>query len=809
MKMPDANLAAAVQNELNLRPGTTITRQMLQDLKSLDAPRSNISDLTGLEHATQLDWVSLWENQIRDITPLANLTQLTEIGLSDNQVTDITPLENLTQLDGLWLWGNEISDITPLADLTQLRWLDLSGNQVTNITPLKNLTRLEGLWLWDSEISDITPLAGLTRLSHLGLGDNQIDDMSVVAGFPRLEELYIDQNNISDLTPVADLTRLQILVAWRNEISDLTPLKKLVRLRELDLSGNFITDITQLGGLRVLEKLFLRDNSIQDVSPLTKLTRLKELGLAENPIQDGAPLRTLLDKYPHLELDVNISQLTRVAKPTVKGNVKMPDANLASVVRRALDLGTNARITKQAIQELTQLDATESEIRNLTGLEDATQLTELFLYHNEIRDVSPLMGLTGLRHLGLDGNQISNIQPLTGLTQLEVLHIGGNQINNAGVRLLTKLKQLTNLSLYGNRISNIKPLAKLTKLEGLWLSNNNIRDVSPLSGLVNLNTLHLSGNPISNFSPLEGLTNLTDIDFHPTAGPKIEGPWLWMIVPTGRQGGAAAATSGKDYLSVATNGAVTEVQIATKGATVGGQVKNREWTLGRLSPTGNDNITEVLNTIGLGGNRDDHVAYGSIALRSPRRQKTTMYAGSDDAVKVWLNGELVHDNPIDRAARDYQDSFSVILKKGKNVLLVAVYEQGYSWSGFFGFENGAAYNVITTPAAPVNRSLAPVQAIPDTTDLLSNYPNPFNPETWIPYQLATETDVQIRIYDPRGMLVRSLELGYQPAGTYTSRSRAAYWDGRNALGERVASGIYFYQLQADEISPMRKMVILK
>ena len=100
-------------------------------------------------------------------------------------------------------------------------------------------------------------------------------------------------------------------------------------------------------------------------------------------------------------------------------------------------------------------------------------------------------------------------------------------------------------------------------------------------------------------------------------------------------------------------------------------------------------------------------------------------------------------------------------------------------------------------------------ARPDVTVLLANYPNPFNPETWIPYHLATSTDVKINIYNAQGILVRALTLGHQSAGYYTSRSRAAYWDGRNALGERVASGIYFYQLQADEISPLRKMVILK
>ena len=99
--------------------------------------------------------------------------------------------------------------------------------------------------------------------------------------------------------------------------------------------------------------------------------------------------------------------------------------------------------------------------------------------------------------------------------------------------------------------------------------------------------------------------------------------------------------------------------------------------------------------------------------------------------------------------------------------------------------------------------------IPEETVLLPNYPNPFNPETWIPYQLANSSDVQIVLYNTRGIAIRRLALGHQPAGYYTTRSRAAYWDGRNNLGERVATGVYFYQLQTDNLSLLRKMVILK
>ncbi|MDE0681289.1 MAG: T9SS type A sorting domain-containing protein [Candidatus Poribacteria bacterium] len=98
---------------------------------------------------------------------------------------------------------------------------------------------------------------------------------------------------------------------------------------------------------------------------------------------------------------------------------------------------------------------------------------------------------------------------------------------------------------------------------------------------------------------------------------------------------------------------------------------------------------------------------------------------------------------------------------------------------------------------------------PQETTLLPNYPNPFNPETWIPYRLAEPTAVSISIYSIDGHLVRTLTLGHQSMGIYETRSRAAYWDGKNALGEPVASGVYFYTLTAGDFTTTRKMLILK
>ena len=135
------------------------------------------------------------------------------------------------------------------------------------------------------------------------------------------------------------------------------------------------------------------------------------------------------------------------------------------------------------------------------------------------------------------------------------------------------------------------------------------------------------------------------------------------------------------------------------------------------------------------------------------------------------------------------------------------------------------FDVLMTPAgyaSPLelvdvylNESMTPqvkhgsVKILPNRTALLQNYPNPFNPETWIPYQLSQSAEVSIEIYSISGRLVRHLELGRKGAGFYTSRSDAAYWDGRNQLWEKVSSGVYFYHLKAGDFQATRKLLVTK
>ncbi|MBM3242539.1 T9SS type A sorting domain-containing protein [Candidatus Poribacteria bacterium] len=125
-----------------------------------------------------------------------------------------------------------------------------------------------------------------------------------------------------------------------------------------------------------------------------------------------------------------------------------------------------------------------------------------------------------------------------------------------------------------------------------------------------------------------------------------------------------------------------------------------------------------------------------------------------------------------------------------------------------------ALSILEGPAAPpiaktISKELRFSEGIPVKSELVQNYPNPFNPETWIPYNLAKEADVVINIYNVSGQLIRTLDLAHKDAGFYLSKDKAAYWDGRDNSGEKVASGIYFYTLKAGDFSATRRMVIMK
>ena len=670
-------------------------------------------------------------------------------------------MATLTRLTGN---NRDIRDLTGVEFATHLEYLNLGHNLIADITPVAELTQLRALYLQQNRISNLSPIAGLINLTHFNIGDNLVSDLSPIASLVNLGVLWVYNNKISDISPLAGLVNLRRFRSWGrgNPIADLSAFAGLAKLEFIDIRGGEVSDLGPLAGLTGVTELDFRDNAISDISPLAGLSNLERLNLERNTVSE----------------------------------------------------------------------------------------------------LSSLAGLSNLKWLNLRANVVFDVSPLAGLSNLEWL------------------------SLRDNAVSDISPLAGLSNLKSAILDYNLIVDISPLARLAESVSISWNNNP-----------------GFPVGGPKIEGPWLWTLIP-----GTQLGTT--DFLAQASNGAVTEQKVATNGATEGKRVGKSVWRAHTLSPTGGDNLNEVTASLGWGRREEiyDHIVYGSVSLESPRPQNTRMFVGSDDAVKVWLNGALVHQALFARAAGDYHDFFPVTLKRGTNVLLVAVDNRGHgAFSGFFGFAPDAEYTlnppaVLNTPAWDVNQDgqvsvldlilvaqkvgkavsaaartdvngdgthsildlvlvaqhlgettdiAAPVvvamdskisppmiaawivlaraasdgsaafergisnlerllaSLIPEKTALLANYPNPFNPETWIPYQLATDAEVQLRIYAMDGKLVRTFQLGHQVAGIYQHREHAAYWDGKNEVGEPVASGVYFYTLTAGGFTATRKMLIRK
>jgi len=189
--------------ELNKHRGEPITRAELADLTGLAAHDENIVDLTGLEHATGLDFLNLNKNDISDLSPLQGLPRLTNLRLGHNRIVDVSPLRDLTRLKYLHLDGNRIEDIAPLRGMTRLVLLPLDGNRVSDLSPLRGMTRLETLYLGNNRISDIAPLQGLTRLRTLYLDSNRISDVSPLQNLTRLADLRLGSNRIEDIAPLA------------------------------------------------------------------------------------------------------------------------------------------------------------------------------------------------------------------------------------------------------------------------------------------------------------------------------------------------------------------------------------------------------------------------------------------------------------------------------------------------------------------------------------------------------------------------------------------------------------------------------
>ncbi len=615
-------------------------------------------------------------------------------------------------------------------------------------TTLASGTEAGTVELWDT--------SGLMGVRLEAIAEIDIPD-------PNLRAAIAEAIGLPPNTPIlrghlADLTRLE---ARNANISDLTGLEGATNLRKLNLDGEYVE----------AEERVINSNSVSDLSPLTGLTKLRSLSLQ----------------------DSNISDISAVS----------------------------------GLTDLTDLNLTGSNVSDISPVSGLTNLTWLYLSYNSISDISPVSGLTNLTDLNLHNNSVSDISPVSGLTNLTGLGLWGNSISD--ISPVSGLTNLTRLGLGGNSISDISPASGLTNLTWLGLGWNSISDISPLvanTGLGGGDTVDVTGNLLSYTSIHTHIPTLTGRGFTVYFDDQAH-PALLKVSGDNQKGVSGAALANPFVVEVQDeNGSVLEGVPVTFTVTTGGGTLNATRTMtdenGRAESTltlGKESNRVKVSAVGIEG----AVTFKVVSDTEP--PPIAADVNSDGGVNI-LDLVLVasgfgNEGP-DLAADINGDGVVNIL----DLVLVA---------GVFGNTAAAPsahpQAIETLTAADVQQWLTDARSLevkdatmargivvleqllasltPTEIALLPNYPNPFNPETWMPYHLANDADVQITIYDTKGALVRRLDLGHQIAGYYTNRSRAAYWDGRSETGERVSSGLYFYQLSTPSFRQMRRMVILK
>ena len=630
------------------------------------------------------------------------------------------------------------------------------------------------------------PDANLRAAIEFALGRKALGHPISQDELGELASLYALGANISDLTGLGGATNLTELNLGVNSVSDISALAGLTNLTWLNLSGNSVSDISALAGLTNLTRLGLVRNSVSDISVLAGLTNLTWLSLGENSVSDISALAGL----------------------------------------------TN----------LTELDLDRNSVSDISALAGLTNLTELDLADNSVSDISALAGLTNLTALDLGWNSVSDISALAGLTNLTQLSFHHNSVPD--ISALAGLTNLTWLVLDYNSVSDISALAGLTNLTWLVLAVNSVSDISALAGLTNLTTLLLDYNSVSDISALAGLTNLTwlGLSNNPLSYPSIH-----THIPTLQGRGVPVAFDSRDpatlhnisgELTASDNVMIVEVRDGNDLPFEGVPV-----TFSVTSGGGTLSVTDT--TTDKEGRAQSQLNFGSDG--TPNRVEVSA-AGIEER----LTFEAISDTEPPPVAADVNDDESVNIldlvfvasRLGEQGVDLAADVNGdgvvnildlVAVAGMFG-DAAAAPSLQSQAlgalnAADVRRwlteaaSLAVTDAImkrgivtlerlaaslkPAETALLANYPNPFNPETWIPYRLAEDAVVTLTIYDANGQAVRRLDLGHRTAAVYERQSNAIYWDGRNEHGEQVTSGVYFYQLSAGDYSATRKMVILK
>ena len=792
--IPDPNLHAAIAEKLGKSPNAPITVEEMATLTNLTANDKGIQDLTGLEHATHAFWFTFERNQISDLSPLAGLENLSGLGLSGNQISDLSPLSELTSLTLLSIYFNpEITDLFPLVDLKNLEYISLIGNsEMSDISPLAGLVNLKTITIWGSPISDLSSLAGLKDLEILDICGSKASDISVLSKLTALKELYLVSNGISDVLPLSGLTNLTRLSLNENRISDVSPLAGLTNLKWLGLHHNSISDLSSLDAL----------------SETTTISRAFNPGVPTGGPQIEGPWLWVTVPGERLDSDTDLlaeASASTITEQQVATNGVIQGKSVGN------NLWTEGKIAPSG--ETNIIDMLD-EIGSETNRDNNNHIIygSIILDSPREQDTNMFFGCGDQVKIWLNG-------------ELMYQSLIWRRAWNYHDFFPVTLKQGTNVLLVVIGDGQAHGWSGFFGFEeGTEYTVSTVSTKTSVGYVFSEPAIHV-GDTFTLDINAEEVHDLAgwqfDVAFDPAVLEavevkegdflKIDGGATFFQRGTidngsGKIKGLSAASLSKDGASG--RGTLLSVTLTAKS---GGQTQLRLENFQLAAITGapiaagpHEVGITIEGQLAIGDvNRDGQVSILDLVLVA-RHFGETVPANSE----VDINGDgLINIIDLILVAQHMGGSTaaapSILAVDGIEgldpVMIQAWIERAQlEDDGSIAFQQGI-----------VKLQSLLASMIPEETVLLANYPNPFNPETWIPYQLASPSEIVITIYDTRGSVIRRLDLGHQREGYYTRRGRAAYWDGRNDVGERVASGIYFYQLQADNVSLLRKMVILK
>ena len=791
--MPDAKLRAQVRAKLGLKSDDPLTQEAMTQLKFLKSNKKRISDLTGLEYATELKELHLKNNRISDITPLRELTALKKLDLRSSKISDLTPLSRLTALTHLFFEGNRISDITSLSGLTALTRLDLRSNKISDLTPLSRLTALTHLFLWGNPISDFAPLRSL-------LTENP--NMRIVL------DIDIPPPNRAPL-PVRTIPAAYLVVDGAAAVVDVSAYFHDLDRDRLTYSATSndedVATVTMSGVQATITPVNAGNTTITITASDGTLTATQSITVS---VVASVGADWIGDRTPRVrDAIIRAAGVNSANEVTEAHLAAITSLSLQNSYAKALKAGDFNGLTALTTLNLSNMDNLRSLPANI--FDDLTQLTTLYLYNNRLRSLPANIfdNLTELTTLQLYGNRLRSLPAnvfdnltkleeldlyenhlrslpanvFDNLTKLKYLDLNRNRLSSLPANVFDNLPELTSLRLDYNRLSSLPANIfgnRLPELTSLLLSDNSLSSLPDniFDNLPKLGQLQLDGNSLS---------SLPDNIFDNFAGS------LWYLQLKGNDISDVSELEGLAnlrYLYISGN------PIADYGPIHRLKAKNPGLAIDVYTHNTPPVFTE-----------------GSSTTRTVPENTAT---GQNIGTPISAEDHEHHPLFFSLGGTD-ADAFSIVRRTGQLQTKTALdYETKSSYTVEVAVSdiNGAADRITVTINVTDVDEIAdapPTQPLPSQTALFANYPNPFNPETWVPYQLSKPADVTLKIYDAKGVVVRELKLGHQDTGVYHSRNRAIHWDGKNAVGEPAVSGVYFYTLTAGDFTATRKLLILK